>query len=152
MIVTFCGHSRFDKQTKYEQTVLDFLEERVGDTPVDFYLGGYGEFDAFAYHCAKKQKESHTCVSLVFVTPYLTPEYQKNHLTYQKTRCDSILYPDIENVPPRFAITHRNRYMVEKADFVMAYVEHAWGGAYQAYQYAKRKGKPVFNLSGKDLA
>ena len=37
--------------------------------------------------------------------------------------------------------------MVEKADYVVAYVEHSWGGAYQAYKYAKGKGKSVYNLA-----
>lgn len=150
MIITFCGHSHFDRQAEYEPIVLALFEKLIGNDPVSFYLGEYGEFDFFAYRCAKKYKENHPGTSLIFVTPYLTPEYQKNHLVYQKTRFDSILYPDIETVPLRFAISHRNRYMVDKADCVIAYVQQSWGGAYQTYQYAKRKGKAIFNLSDND--
>ena len=115
------------------------------------YLGGYGGFDNFAYDCCKKFKETHSKVSLVFVTPYLTAEYQKNHLNYQKTRYDAIIYPEIENKPPRYAITYRNKYMVEKADFVVAYITHDWGGAYKTYQYAKSKKKPIFNVFGEEF-
>lgn len=97
MIVTFCGHTQFSKSEEYEQQILAFLEEKVGDQPADMYLGGYGSFDSFAYDCCKKYKETHPNVSLVFVTPYLTIDYQKNHLDYQKTRYDSILYPEIED-------------------------------------------------------
>ena len=98
MIVTFCGHTQFSKSEEYEQQILAFLEEKVGDQPADMYLGGYGSFDSFAYDCCKKYKETHPNVSLVFVTPYLTINYQKNHLDYQKTRYDSILYPEIEDI------------------------------------------------------
>ena len=98
MIVTFCGHTQFSKSEEYEQQILAFLEEKVGDQPADMYLGGYGSFDSFAYDCCKKYKETHPNVSLVFVTPYLTIDYQKNHLDYQKTRYDSILYPEIEDI------------------------------------------------------
>lgn len=147
MIVTFCGHAQFYKSEKYEQKILDFLEERVGDQPADMYLGGYGDFDNFAYECCKKYKKAHPSISLVFVTPYLSIEYQRNHLQYQKTRFDSILYPEIEDKPKRYAITYRNKYMVEKADCVVAYVSHDWGGAYTMYKYAKRKGKEIFNLA-----
>ena len=47
----------------------------------------------------------------------------------------------------RFAITYRNRFMIEKSDFVIVYVEHSWGGAYSAYKYALKKGKQIYNLA-----
>ena len=146
MVVTFCGHAHFSESEKYEQKILAFLEEKVGDQPADIYLGGYGDFDTFAYNCCKKYKETYPQVSLLFITPYMTVEYQKNHLEYQKTRYDNIIYPEIENKPPRFSIFYRNKWMVEKADYVVAYVDHDWGGAYAMYKHAKRKGKEIFNL------
>ena len=139
MIVTFCGYARFSKSEEHEQQILAFLEEKIGDQPADMYLGGYGSFDSFAYDCCKKYKETHPSVSLVFVTPYMTIDYQKNHLNYQNARYDSILYPEIEDKPKRYAITYRNKYMVEKADYVVAYVSHDWGDAYTAYKHAKKR-------------
>ena len=147
MVVTFCGHSQFRRTEGLARELLAFLEEKIGDAPADLYLGGYGDFDRFAYDCCKKYKETHPNVSLVYVTPYLTVEYQRNHLEYEKTRYDAILYPDIEKIPPRLAIVYRNRYMVEMADLVVAYVSHSWGGAYATYQHAKKKGKVIYNLS-----
>ena len=147
MVVTFCGHAQFSKSIEYEQKLLEFLQEKVGDQPADMYLGGYGDFDSFAYDCCKKYKETHPHISLVFVTPYLTVEYQRHHLQYQEKMYDFILYPDIEDKPKRYAITYRNKYMVEKADYVVAYVSHDWGGAYATYKYAERKGKEIFNLA-----
>ena len=35
-------------------------------------------------------------------------------------RYDWTVYSGLENVPRRYAISHRNRYMVDKADFVVA--------------------------------
>ncbi len=37
MIITFCGHSQFIRTEEYEQKILAFLEEKVGDNPADFY-------------------------------------------------------------------------------------------------------------------
>jgi len=48
MIVTFCGHTQFSKSEEYEQQILAFLEEKVGDQPADMYLGGYGRLEWFA--------------------------------------------------------------------------------------------------------
>ena len=147
MIITFCGHADFDKNREYEEKLLDFIEEKVGNEAVEFYLGGYGAFDRFAYDCCNKYKRSHPNVSLVLVTPYMTVEYQQNHLEYEKARYDAIIYPDIEDKPPRFAISYRNKYMVEAADCVVAYVCRRFGGAFATYQHAKRKGKEIFNLA-----
>lgn len=147
MIVTFCGHSQFRRTEELDRELLTILEEKIGDVPADLYLGGYGDFDRFAYDCCRKYKETHPNVSLVYVTPYLTAKYQRNHLEYEKTRYDAILYPDIEKIPPRLAIVYRNRYMVEMADLVVAYVSHSSGGAYATYQHAQKKGKVIYNLA-----
>ena len=151
MTVTFCGHADFSKSAEYEKKILDFLEERVGNQPADMYLGGYGSFDSFAYDCCKKYKQTHPNVALVFVTPYLSVGYRKNHSEREKAGYDSILYPEIEEKPKRYAIAYRNKYMVEKADYVVAYITHDWGGAYKTYQYAKRKKKPIFNITGEEF-
>ena len=105
MIVTFCGHKKFCKSKEYEQKILACLEEKVGHQSADMYLGGYGEFDNFAYKCCKKYKETHPNISLVFVTPYLTLDYQRNHLGDKERNYDFIIYPEIEDKPKRFAIT-----------------------------------------------
>ena len=55
-------------------------------------------------------------------------------------------YPPIENVPLRYAISKRNEYMVEKADVIIAYVNHSWGGAATTLEYAKRKHKNIQEL------
>ena len=84
---------------------------------------------------------------MVFVTPYITAAYQKKCLEEQKNQYDAILYPPIEDKPPKYALVYRNRYMAEKADLMIVYVNRTWGGAYQMYKCAKQKGKPIFNLA-----
>ncbi len=93
MVVTFCGHSQFQGTAEYESKVFTILEEKIGNQPADMFLGEYGNFDNFAYNCCKKYKSTHKNISLVFVTPYMNIEYRRNHLEFQKTRYDRILYP-----------------------------------------------------------
>ena len=147
MIVTFCGHADFIPSGEYERRIFDFLEETVGNQVAEMYLGGYGKFDDFAYHCCKKYKDKHPNTTLVFVTPYRSNTYLQNYLASQGKKFDFILYPEIENKLKKYAIIYRNQYMIEKADFVVAYVTHAHGGAYKAYAYALKKEKKVLNLS-----
>ncbi len=147
MIITFCGHRDFVATPALEAKLLTILEDTIGDSAASLYLGGYGCFDAFACRCGHKFKQLHPQVVLVYVTPYITSLSAKEAEASQGNRYDEILYPALENVPPRFAITHRNRYMVEQADVVIAYITRSRGGAYQTFQYAQRKGKTVYNLA-----
>ena len=146
MIVTFCGHSQFIKTPQIEENLMRLLHERVGDNPAQFLLGGYGGFDLFSYQCCKQYQKAHPKTKLILVTPYITPEYQKNHLEFEKERYDEIVYPEIENKPKRFAILYRNQWMVDAADLVIAYVQYPYGGAYQTYRYAQKKEKTPVNL------
>ena len=147
MIITFCGHADFVSTKEYERRFLAVLEDKIGHGSADLYLGGYGAFDRFAYTCCKKYQKGNPKVSLIFVTPYITAAYQKKHLEAQENQYDAILYPPIEDKPPKFALVYRNRYMAEKADLMIAYVNRTWGGAYQMYRCAKQKGTPIFNLA-----
>ena len=61
---------------------------------------------------------------------------------------DGIVYPAIEDKPPKYAIVYRNRWMMREADYVVCAVERKFGGAYTAYRYALRLGKPIYNLLG----
>lgn len=118
------------------------------DRQVDFYLGGYGDFDSFAHRCAKEYKKTHKSARLVFVTPYIG-KWLDSRREYLQGEYDEILYPPLEGVPYRFAISQRNCYMMDVADFVIAYVAVDFGGAYQALQYARTHGKVVINLAEK---
>lgn len=101
-----------------------------------FYLGGYGEFDQLALQVVRKAKSTLPDVHCILVTPYMNV---CNNLDLY----DETIYPPLENVPSRYAIVHRNRWMAESADVVLAYVLHNWGGAYTAAKWAKQKGVNV---------
>ena len=147
MIVAFFGHRDFIADDEHIEKIISILNDLVGDNAVEFYLGGYGYFDAFAYRCCTSFAKTHRNASLAFVTPYITEEYQRNHLTEIKKQYHSVIYPEIENVPKKFAIAYRNRYMVEKADLIICYVKREYGGAFQAIKYAEIKGKTIINIA-----
>jgi len=60
------------------------------------------------------------------------------------------LFPDgLEFVPKKFAISHRNRWIVDESDYIIVYVLTDYNGAYEALKYAKRKKKNIVNLADK---
>ena len=101
-----------------------------------FLLGGYGAFDRMAASVVWDLKQKYPQIQSVLVKPYLDREMDES-------KYDWTVYPGLETVPRRYAISHRNRYMVDEANFVVAYVLHSWGGAAQTLEYANQKKKSI---------
>ena len=140
MIVTFCGHREIAQTTEVEewlQTVIHGLIEQGATT---FYLGGYGAFDGLAASVLRKEKKNHPWIERILVLAYLNG--RQDAVGY-----DGSVYPEREKIPRRFAILHRNRWMVQSADVVVAYVLHDWGGAATTLRYAKQKRKRIISYS-----
>lgn len=145
MIITFCGHSDYLGHKEDEERLLSLLETIANGRHVDFYLGGYGKFDAFAKKCAERFKKTHNDAKIIFVTPYLN-KWLDDRREYLEKEYDEILYPELENTPLRYAISKRNEWMINHSDYLIAYVRTHFGGAYNALHYADKHNKPYTNL------
>ena len=134
MTATFCGHAQISQSADVEKwlyaVTLHLIEQGVNI----FYLGGYGAFDSLAAAVLRKQKIQHPEIELILVLAYF--DTKRDISGY-----DSTVYPPLETVPRRFAISHRNRWMVETSDVVVAYVLHDWGGAAATLRCARKKKK-----------
>lgn len=142
MIITFCGHSDFYEKEDMAKTVMEAIEKIGKGKKVEFFLGGYGNFDNFGHRIAKEYKLKHNETRIVFVTPYQTESY----LEYKAYNYDEIIYPFEDKVIPRFAITYRNKWIIEGSDFVIAYVKRSFGGAYKMLKQAEKAKKQIFYL------
>lgn len=60
---------------------------------------------------------------------------------------DTIFPEGIEAVHKRYAISWRNNWMLKRADHVICYVNHSWGGAAQFVEKSVKQGKIVINLA-----
>ena len=108
--------------------------------PVTCYLGGYGDFDEICARACRELKQEYDDIEVVYVTPYISLSEQAKIKEMQSYGlCDTSIYPPIENVPLRFAISKRNEWMMTNADLIIAYVNRSYGGAYKSLQVAKRK-------------
>lgn len=142
MIVSFFGHSSFDRKKIDINTVLQILEDQIKGVDVEFYLGNYGFFDDFAYKAATEYKKLHSNAKLVFITPYIN-NVRCNDFA---KRCDSSIYPEIEKVPLKFAIIERNKWVAKRSDLIIFYYVKA-GGTGIVYDYAVSKNKKLINLA-----
>ena len=139
MKVTFCGHSMISNKEELSKKLSDTIEKLIKEGADVFYLGGYGDFDILSAREVKKAKLKHKSIVSVLVLPYLEHRYNKE--LYDET-----VYPDIESVPKRYAISARNKWMVDVSDVIVSFVDHDWGGAAKTLEYAKKRGKRIISL------
>ena len=149
MIITFAGHRFLLNQDAIKEELLRALLENTSTSEdITFYCGGYGMFDSISACACREIKRYRPNAELVFVTPYIDEESQKNMKALTESGLyDSTVYPPLEAIPKRFAIIKRNIWMIKSADLVIAYVKKTHGGAYNTLSYAKRKKKKIINLA-----
>lgn len=136
MIVTFCGHSELPHNEAVRIWLEDVVASLISEGAREIYLGGYGAFDRLAASVLREKKKTREDLKLVMVLPYLNDRVDTFGYDY-------IVYPPLEAVPSRFAISKRNEWMVQKAAVVVAYVTRGWGSAAKALDYARRIRKRV---------
>ena len=149
MIVTFVGHSQLYDTAQLQAQLRDAIEEIIRHNETTFYCGGYGCFDSICARIVKEMKAAYPKTRSAFVAPYRSEKALR--AARESNLYDEILYAGVENAPPRLAIIKRNEYMVDRADLILAFVDHAWGGAYRTLSYAKKRKKTILNLSGKQI-
>jgi hypothetical protein len=136
MVVTFCGHGDAPQSEELKSWLHTVVERQIQQGASCFLLGGYGSFDLMAAGVVWELKRQYPHIESTLVLPYLDRKVDAS-------RYDGTIYPPLENVPPRYAISRRNRWIVDSADVLIAYVCHSWGGAATTLNYAKRKHKII---------
>ena len=140
MTVTFFGHKDTPKEIEptLRATLVDLIENH-GAT--EFYVGNNGNFDAMVRRQFENLSQTYS-ITYNIVLAYI-PTKKSEYDNYSNT----ILPEGIETAPKRFAISYRNKWMVEQSDIVITYVARTYGGAWQFKGMAERQRKTVIELS-----
>lgn len=136
--VTFFGHR--DTPKRIEPTLrlalVDLIEKKNSNL---FYVGNQGNFDAMVRRQLEDLAQTYP-ITYKIVLAYMPG---KNDAPDEHT----VLPEGLETVPRRFAISRRNKWMLDQADTVVTYVTHPSSGAHQMKETAIEKGKTVIELS-----
>ncbi len=141
MVCTFFGHRETEQEIVplLKSTLIDLIENK--ETTV-FLVGNNGNFDTFVRTILKDLSYTYPRIKYFVVLAYRPIEKNKNpSFDFSDT-----IYPDIlANTPKRYAIDRRNRWMIEKSDYVVTYVKYH-GGAAKFKTLAEKRGKVVLDL------
>ena len=164
-----CGFGHRILLMDIEKPLREVLERLVTERGVTvFYTGGMGEFDELFARTVRSMKRTDPRLRLVLVMPYLTRRLaigsaldgardggqiaratqDRMGKTWYEEHYDEILIPaELDGVHPKAAIGLRNRWMVDRSDFVIAALHRDFGGAAEAVRYAERIGKEVVRVA-----
>lgn len=114
------------------------------DASAQFLVGNHGDFDSMALRCLRTLRKEYPSIVYHVVLAYL-PRPNDLYPLYEPWET---LYPEgIESALPRFAISWRNRWMVQQSDMVICYITRHYGGAAQFVNHARAQGKQIINLA-----
>ena len=137
---TFFGHR--DCPESIKPALFSAIEHLIISNGVrTFYVGNQGNFDRLTASVLRDIKALHPDVEYCVVLAYLPQKAYSDNT-------EITVYPEgIEIVPRRFAIDFRNRWMVEKSDYVITCVNRSFGGAAKSKNYAEKHGKHMIEIS-----
>ena len=141
MACTFFGHKDTPKEIEptLRSTLIDLIENK---NVTVFYVGNNGNFDTMVRRQLEDLSQTYP-ITYGVVLAYL-PTEKNNYDNLTNT-----IYPEgLETVPKRFAISRRNKWMIQQSDIVVTYVTHTFGGAAQFKEMAESQGKTIINLLG----
>ena len=139
---TFFGHRECPENIKesLRNMLIELIETKGVDT---FYVGNQGSYDSMVRSVLRELKVAYPHIEYAVVLAYMPREqdiYDPDHYS------ETMLPEGIETVPKRFAISWRNKWMINNSDYVVSYINHDWGGAAQFVELARRKKKIIYNL------
>lgn len=143
MIVTFFGHRELseDIRNTLKTMIIDLIEEY---NELIFYVGYQGSFDLTVIGVLTELQIEYSQIRYCVVLPYLRDS--------EKFKDIETIFPEVlDDVYPKFALDRRNKWMVEKCDIVICYINQNYGGAYKFVNAALKKNKIVINLGKLDF-
>ena len=137
MVCTFFGHANAPKEIEpiIKSTLVDLIENKDVTT---FYVGNHGNFDYMAVKVLQDLSEIYS-INYYIVMAYMP---KKNEISNNHT----LLPEGIELVHPKYAISWRNKWMINKSDYVVAYIRRNFGGAHKFVKHSELKNKFIINL------
>ncbi|MDD5913173.1 MAG: hypothetical protein PUC62_02655 [Oscillospiraceae bacterium] len=152
--VSFFGHRQIDRFFDAEEKVSDIVRRLLVEKEyVEFLIGRDGDFDQIVSSAVRQAKRSirDDNSELTWVMAYPKAEYANNEDSFDAYYDRVEVCDDSAQSHPKAAIQIRNRNMVDRSDWVICYVDHESGGAFQTMQYAQKCGKDVINLALEEL-
>ena len=150
-VCCFTGHRRISpaEQQQLIPRLTNEIEKMITQGVAVFRNGGALGFDTLAALCVLALRNKYPHIKLYIDVPHKGQEER-----WSET--DRAIYHSILDRADKVTCLSesyysgcmhtRNRHMVDRSDYVIAYVHHARGGAYYTAAYAETTGKTILYI------
>lgn len=140
MICSFFGHRRVPGNIGelLEREIEALIDYYGGD--ITFYVGDKGQFDRVAQMKLAKIKEKHPETEIYVILDTI-PESDNDF------NLPTVLPDGIERVPGRFAMSYRNRWMIDKCEIAIVYFTDVASNTRKHVDLLRNKNKTVINIA-----
>ena len=137
MTCTFFGHRDCDESIykSLKNTILELIQN---ENVTRFLVGNNGGFDCLVLKTLRECRELFPNIDYCVVLAYMPKNENYDYPT--------IFPEELANKPKRYAISYRNKYLIDNSEFVIAYISRNFGGAYNSFSKAQKMNKNVINL------
>ncbi len=153
----FIGHRKIKRTKALEDRLYGLIDVMIKWKGVDTFLfGSKSEFDKLCLEIVTKLKEKYGHIKRV----YVRAEYQyidESYTDYLLQSYDETYFPNCAVNAGKSVYVKRNLYMLDQSDYcIFYYLEDGFSDGMRAYKsgtklafdYAKKKHKIIYNLSG----
>lgn len=135
----FIGHS--DTYGLSEEKLRKSIIYYINCGVTQFFNGGQGGFDRLCAKTVFELKNYYPYIKNSLIIPY------PNFKIFEKKYFDEIIFPDnLEKHYYKYAIPERNKYMVDKSEVAICFINHGWGNAVKTFEFALKKNLETVNL------
>ena len=150
--VCFTGHRTIDNGIveNIERQIEGLVKELYFKGTKKFISGGANGFDILAAKAVLRIREKYADIELELVLPCSSSFKRKNQkeqedFDYVYMAADTVTVLSLKYY--NGCMHKRNRYMVDKSDYCIAYLKKENGGTFYTVNYAMKKGIKVKNIA-----
>ena len=150
-VCCFTGHRALSlaEQQQILPNLMSEIEKLINRGVTVFRNGGALGFDTLAAICVLGLRKKYPNVKLYIDVPHKGQdarwnEMQQNVYAYILKSADKVTYLSEEYYSG--CMQARNRHMVDRSDYVLAYIRRTSGGSYYTAAYAEAQDKTVVYL------
>ncbi|MBQ3504378.1 MAG: hypothetical protein IJA75_06715 [Oscillospiraceae bacterium] len=155
LTVSFFGHRRIENalqiETRLEQLIRELLRKHEY---IEFLVGRDGDFDRLVSSTIQRCKREYRSDNSahIWVLPYSTAELRENEEAFRDYYDEIEICEESAGSHYKNAHQTRNQIMADRSELLVFCIQHERGGAWQTYQYARKKGIPCINLHTETMA
>ncbi|MBR5599080.1 MAG: hypothetical protein IKW39_03470 [Alphaproteobacteria bacterium] len=147
LICSFFGHRDTPLSSEIELRLENTIKNLISQGVYEFWCGNEGTFDTLTRMIMIRLKKDIPYLNLCFVSAYNPDNFPPLKRKTLEENFEIIYSIEIADGHPKFAITRRNKYMINNSDIIVCYITDEKGGAYNAVKLAQKQNKEIINIA-----